>query len=53
MLVFGGKSNGYHGDLYGYSFQNKTWSTYSQIGRAPSARYGHVSSFYKVFIRVV
>jgi len=47
MYLFGGKSNGYHSDLYKFNFKQMKWQTINATGKLPLARYGHSLSFYK------
>src|SRR5688572_12294714 len=48
MYLFGGKSNGYHSDMYKFNLQTKKWKLVNQHGKAPAARYGHGISVYQV-----
>jgi hypothetical protein len=43
MYIHGGKSNGYHADLYKYNFTKKRWTVInpSPQTKPPLARFGH------------
>lgn len=41
IYVHGGKSNGYHSDMYRYSIVKRKWHTVAYKDKAPLARYGH------------
>ena len=41
MFIYGGKSNGYHADLYRFNFNKERWSAVPYMNKPPLARYGH------------
>ena len=41
IYVHGGKSNGYHSDMYKYHIVKKKWYSVGYKDKAPLARYGH------------
>lgn len=41
MFIHGGKSNGYHADMYFYNFSKKKWYFVKYEDKYPMARYGH------------
>jgi hypothetical protein len=50
MFLFGGKSNGYHSDMYKLNLNTRAWKQVNQTGKAPLARYGHGASVYQVHL---
>lgn len=53
MFVHGGKSHVYHSDLHSLNLKTKKWSTVSQKGTLPSARYGHSILIVKGYLYVI
>ena len=45
MYIHGGKSNGYHADMYRFSFSKKKWHMVTYKEKPPLARYGHTMIF--------
>lgn len=41
IYIHGGKSNGYHSDMYRFSIVKRKWHTVAYKDKAPLARYGH------------
>ena len=42
IYVHGGKSNGYHADMYRFQIPKKKWYHVAYVDKSPLARYGHV-----------
>jgi hypothetical protein len=48
MIVFGGKSNKYHNDVWAYHIGDNKWTEVTPTsGRRPSKRYGHTAVVYQ------
>ena len=43
MVLFGGRDDGCHGDLWNYHFMNKTWERIHPLNIGPSPRAGHTA----------
>ncbi len=41
MWIHGGKSNGYHADMYRYQFSKRRWQLVTPHNKGPLARFGH------------
>jgi hypothetical protein len=41
MWIHGGKSNGYHADMYRYQFSKRRWQLVTPHSKGPLARFGH------------